>query len=133
MSWKTSPGTNNKETNCYNKQTAPTTVRTNLFSSGAFLFLLCSCLIPSHAILSSGNLKFLLTRLQLLLTRIELLLLALNSFHSPPLTKRGNIRENTAGSCQWLLIVTSATSPATSQFKLLSPFPSSKMITTQAT
>ena len=110
MCWKTSPGTNNKETNCFNKQTAPTTVRTNLFSSGAFLFLLCSCLIPSHAILCS-------VRLELLLTPLNSFYLVLNSFHSPPLTKRGNIRENTAGSFS-------------SQFKLLSPFPSSKMITT---
>ena len=42
---------------------------------------------------------------------------ALNSLLSPPLTKGVMSGENTAGSCQWLLTVTWATSPSTFQFK----------------
>ena len=106
LSLKTSPGTNNKQTNCYNKQTAPTTVRTNLFSSGAFLLLLCSCLILSHANLCSVRLELLLTSFELLLTCFEFLLTCFELLSLAAADKRGNVRENTAGSCQWLLTVT---------------------------
>ena len=64
----------------------------SVFSSGAFLFSLCSCLTPSRALLTSVHSPW-------------------TPFNSPPLTRGLMFRENTAGSCQWLLTVTWATSP----------------------
>ena len=81
----TSLGTDNKQTNCYSK---PPQQTSSLLAPFFCYFARVWFSDSSHAILSS--------------VPLELLSLAATD-------KRGKVSENTAGSCQWLLTVTSPT------------------------
>ena len=72
------------------KQTAPTTVRTNLS------FCLLFWRLPFLTLLLSDSFA----------RTFNFCSLALNSFSLVAADKRGYVRESTAGSCQWLLTVT---------------------------